>query len=99
MTKKSNTIIKSENINKADMLRDYISKTIMNAYTTYNKLLMDKCFDFRVESYKTWKWDGPSSKFRKYDLAAYISTDSGIVEKYFKSSGVATCDFTVKTID
>ena len=99
MTKKLNTIIKAEDINKADMLRDYISKTIMNAYTTYNKILMDTCCDFRVESYKTWKWDGPSPKFRKYDLAAYVSSDSGIVEKYFKSSGVVTCDFTVKNMD
>ena len=100
MTKKiANTIIKVEDINKANMLRDYISKTIMNAYTAYNKILTDKCCDFRVESYKTWKWSGPSSKFRKYDLAAYISTDSGVVEKYFKSSGIATCDFLVKTVD
>ena len=99
MTKKLNTIIKAEDINKSGMLRDYISKTIMNAYTTYNNILMDKCCDFRVESYKTWKWDGPSPKFRKYDLAAYVSTDSGIIEKYFKSSGVVTCDFTVKNMD
>ena len=98
MTKKLNTIIKAEDINKADMLQDYISKTIMNAYTTYNKILMDKFCDFRVEDYKTWKWDGPSPKFRKYDLAAYVSSDSGVVEKYFKSSGVITCDFTVKNM-
>lgn len=99
MTKKLNTIIKAEDINKADIVRDYISKTIMNACATYKKILMDTCCDFRVESYKTWKWEGPSPKFRKYDLAAYVSTDSGIIEKYFKSSGVVTCDFTVKTID